>query len=251
MLYRPNILPVLRKIPASNIGMLISSTEQAFGKDVWKRIDETMLYLIMKNFFSFFIYQDKESQLNISQDFEKEKYLLPENSSVAKLASYGDAVLTNGYMNYPWPNAVLTNYPNYYELLSEIEESSIRPGTVVIVNDTKGDKDEFYECDVLEADAWNEIITFLNEQGKLGWNLITVSEAKFLVTDLPYLWDSEENNLHVVNPDGIIPAYIPIIKGWTSEVLCPTLDRTVAHIEAEKIIYDAIQNKSLMAGGII
>lgn len=251
MLYRPNILPVLRKIPASNIGMLISSTEQAFGKDVWERIDETMLFLIMKDFFSLVIYGDEDNQLTISSRFIKEEYLLPENSSVAKLASYGDAVLTNGYMNYPWPNAVLTDYPNYYEILSRIEESSIRPGTIVIVNDADGEINEFYECNILDANTWNEIITFLNEQGKLGWNLINVSESKFLVTDLPYLWDSEENNLHVVNPDGIIPAYIPIIKGWTSEVLCPTLDRTVAHNEAEKIIYDALQNKSLMAGGII
>lgn len=251
MLYRPNILPVLRKIPASNIGMLISSTEQAFGKDIWEKIDNTMLFLIMRDFFSIFIYRDKENQLNITDTYNKADYLLPENSSIAKLASYGDAVLTNGYMNYPWPNAVLTSYPDYFEILEQIKEGEINPGDIVIVDDADGVHTNYYECNLLSSSKWNEVISFINEQGKLGWNLINVEEAKFLITDLPYLWDSEENNLHVVNPDGIIPSYIPVIKGWTSEVLCPTLDRVVAHNEAEKLVYDALQNKTLMAGGLI
>lgn len=251
MLYRPNILPVLRKIPASNIGMLISSTEQAFDKDVWDKINNTMLFLIMRDFFSIIIYRDKENQLNVSDAYNKADYLLPENSSIAKLASYGDAVLTNGYMNYPWPNAVLTSYPDYFELLESIKEDEINPGSIVIVDDADGVNTTYYDCNILSSSKWNEIISFINEQGKLGWNLINVEEAKFLITDLPYLWDDEQNNLHIVNPDGIIPSYIPVIKGWTSEVLCPTLDRKVIHNEAEKIIYDALQNKTLMAGGLI
>lgn len=250
MLYRPNILPVLRKIPASNIGMLISSTEQAFGKDVWKKLDETMLFLIYGGLFNFEIYLDKDNRASVLDRFLRENYLVSENSSVAKLMSYGDGVLTNGYMNYPWDGANLVAGPEYFESLPEVEESSIKPGSYVIVNDKDG-ADEFYECDVLPSEEWNEIITFINEQGKLGLNLINVKENYFLFTDLPYVFDSEINNLCVINPDGIIPGYIPIIKKWTSEVLCPVLSRTMAHNEAEKVIYDALQNKTLMAGGIL